>query len=188
MLLINKAMWRDLTAFQISILLALQHRGLDIFGFNEKANGTMIFNVSVLLEVFNEFNEREIKQRNVFAGMLWNKMFPGNIAVLRCEKVCQRLAARKVLNTALSHIFWSSTEGSQHVGHNGVHGGRGGEGEHAMEWKRRVLGARFQIRSEYKIARVWVLGFAQQERKRRGARTSWVLVAGEGHEDGEAGR
>ena len=46
-LLINNAMWRDLTAFQISVLLALQYRGLDIFGINEKANGTMIFNVFV---------------------------------------------------------------------------------------------------------------------------------------------
>ena len=46
-LLVNNAMWRDLTAFQISVLLALQYRGLDIFGINEKANGTMIFNVFV---------------------------------------------------------------------------------------------------------------------------------------------
>jgi Ca2+-transporting ATPase len=90
--LINNVMWRNLTAFQISVLLALplralQYHGLDIFGINEKANGTMIFNVFVLCQVFNEFNKREIKQTNVFAGMLWNKMFLGNIAVLRCDKV-----------------------------------------------------------------------------------------------------
>jgi hypothetical protein len=32
-------------------------------------------------------------------------------------------------------------------------------------------------------SRVWVLGLAQHERKRRGGRTCWVLVAGRGPED-----
>jgi len=32
-----------------------------------------------------------------------------------------------------------------------------------------------------------VFGFAQQERKRRGGRTYWVFVAGEGPEDGGHG-
>jgi len=36
---------------------------------------------------------------------------------------------------------------------------------------------------QIEIAWVWELGFAQQERKRRGGRTWWVLVAGEGPED-----
>jgi hypothetical protein len=33
---------------------------------------------------------------------------------------------------------------------------------------------------QIEIAWVWELGFAQQERKKRGGRTWWVLVAGEG--------
>jgi Ca2+-transporting ATPase len=82
--LISNAMWRNLAAqaaFQVAVLLALQYRGQEIFGINEKANGTMIFNAFVLCQVFNEFNAREIERRNVFAGVLRNKMFLGIIAV-----------------------------------------------------------------------------------------------------------
>ncbi|KAJ1295556.1 hypothetical protein BS78_01G233400 [Paspalum vaginatum] len=82
--LISNAMWRNLAAqaaFQVAILLALQYRGRDIFGLSEKANGTMIFNAFVLCQVFNEFNAREIERRNVFAGVLRNKMFLAIIAV-----------------------------------------------------------------------------------------------------------
>ncbi|WVZ62215.1 hypothetical protein U9M48_011985 [Paspalum notatum var. saurae] len=82
--LISYAMWRNLTAqvaFQVAILLALQYCGREIFGVSEKTNGTMIFNVFVLCQVFNEFNAREIERRNVFAGVLQNKMFLGIIAV-----------------------------------------------------------------------------------------------------------
>ncbi|KAM0867990.1 hypothetical protein ACQ4PT_041637 [Festuca glaucescens] len=41
--LISNAMWRNLMAqavFQIAVLLALQYRGRDVFGTDEKANGT----------------------------------------------------------------------------------------------------------------------------------------------------
>ncbi|OEL33329.1 putative calcium-transporting ATPase 13, plasma membrane-type [Dichanthelium oligosanthes] len=82
--LISNAMWRNLAAqaaFQVAVLLALQYRGRDIFGVSEKANGTMIFNAFVLCQVFNEFNAREIERKNVFAGVLRNKMFLGIIAV-----------------------------------------------------------------------------------------------------------
>lgn len=82
--LISNAMWRNLAAqaaFQVAVLLALQYRGREIFGISEKANGTMIFNAFVLCQVFNEFNAREIERRNVFAGVLRNKMFLGIIAV-----------------------------------------------------------------------------------------------------------
>ncbi|XP_066341725.1 calcium-transporting ATPase 7, plasma membrane-type-like [Miscanthus floridulus] len=82
--LISNAMWRNLAAqaaFQVAVLLALQYRGREIFGVSEKANGTMIFNAFVLCQVFNEFNAREIERRNVFAGVLRNKMFLGIVAV-----------------------------------------------------------------------------------------------------------
>ena len=82
--LISNAMWRNLAAqaaFQVAVLLALQYRGREIFGVGDKANGTMIFNAFVLCQVFNEFNAREIERRNVFAGVLRNKMFLGIIAV-----------------------------------------------------------------------------------------------------------
>ncbi|XP_066387110.1 calcium-transporting ATPase 7, plasma membrane-type-like [Miscanthus floridulus] len=82
--LISNTMWRNLAAqaaFQVTVLLALQYRGREIFGVSEKVNGTMIFNAFVLCQVFNEFNAREIERRNVFAGVLRNKMFLGIIAV-----------------------------------------------------------------------------------------------------------
>ncbi|VAH21116.1 unnamed protein product [Triticum turgidum subsp. durum] len=82
--LISNAMWRNLAAqaaFQIAVLLALQYRGRDVFGTDEKSNGTMIFNAFVLCQVFNEFNAREIEKKNVFAGVLKNKMFLVIIAV-----------------------------------------------------------------------------------------------------------
>ncbi|CAL4933429.1 unnamed protein product [Urochloa decumbens] len=83
--LISNAMWRNLAAqaaFQVAVLLALQYRGRDMFGgVGEKANGTMIFNAFVLCQVFNEFNAREIERKNVFAGVLRNRMFLGIIAV-----------------------------------------------------------------------------------------------------------
>uniref|UniRef100_A0ACD5YNP2 Uncharacterized protein n=1 Tax=Avena sativa TaxID=4498 RepID=A0ACD5YNP2_AVESA len=82
--LISNAMWRNLAAqaaFQIAVLLALQYRGRDVFGTDEKANGTMIFNAFVLCQVFNEFNAREVEKKNVFAGVLKNRMFLAIIAV-----------------------------------------------------------------------------------------------------------
>nr|BAJ96750.1 predicted protein [Hordeum vulgare subsp. vulgare] len=82
--LISNAMWRNLAAqaaFQIAVLLALQYRGRDLFGTDEKANGTMIFNAFVLCQVFNEFNARDIEKKNVFAGVLKNRMFLAIIAV-----------------------------------------------------------------------------------------------------------
>ena len=76
--LISNAMWRNLAAqavFQIAALLALQYQGRDVFSTDEKANDTMIFNAFVLCQVFNEFNAREIEKKNVFAGVLKNRMF-----------------------------------------------------------------------------------------------------------------
>ncbi|CAM0948830.1 unnamed protein product [Alopecurus aequalis] len=82
--LISNAMWRNITAqaaFQIAVVLALQYQGRDILGTDEKANSTMIFNVFVLCQVFNEFNAREIEKKNVFAGVLKNRVFLAIIAV-----------------------------------------------------------------------------------------------------------
>ncbi|KAM0890154.1 hypothetical protein ACQ4PT_027228 [Festuca glaucescens] len=82
--LISNAMWRNLMAqalFQIAVLLALQYRGRHVFGTDDKTNGTMIFNAFVLCQVFNEFNAREIEKKNVFAGVLKNRMFLAIIAV-----------------------------------------------------------------------------------------------------------
>ncbi|XP_044973722.1 calcium-transporting ATPase 7, plasma membrane-type-like [Hordeum vulgare subsp. vulgare] len=67
--LINNAMCYIMAAqamFQIAVLLGLQFLGND-----DQASATMIFNVFMLFQVFNEFNMRD----NVLAGVLKNRMF-----------------------------------------------------------------------------------------------------------------
>ncbi|KAL6641117.1 hypothetical protein ACP70R_019298 [Stipagrostis hirtigluma subsp. patula] len=108
--LISNAMWRNLAAqaaFQVAVLLALQYRGRDIFGVGEKANGTMIFNAFVLCQVFNEFNAREIERRNVFAGVLRNRMFLGIIAVtIAMQVVMVEVLTRFAGTERLSWAQW----------------------------------------------------------------------------------
>ncbi|KAM0827430.1 hypothetical protein ACQ4PT_068205 [Festuca glaucescens] len=74
--LISSTMMLNLAAqaaFQTAVVLALQYRGRDIFGTDDKANGIMIFNMFVLCQLFNEFNFRDIEKKNVFAGVLEKK-------------------------------------------------------------------------------------------------------------------
>ncbi|XP_003573930.1 calcium-transporting ATPase 7, plasma membrane-type [Brachypodium distachyon] len=108
--LISNAMWRNLMAqavFQIAVLLALQYRGRDVFGTDDKANGTMIFNAFVLCQVFNEFNAREIEKKNVFAGMLKNRMFLAIIAVtLALQVVMVEVLTRFAGTTRLGLGQW----------------------------------------------------------------------------------
>lgn len=82
--LISNAMWRNVIAqatFQIVVLVALQYYGRLVLGTDVKANGTMVFNVYVLCQVLNEFNAREIENKNAFAGVLKSTMFLLVIAV-----------------------------------------------------------------------------------------------------------
>jgi Ca2+-transporting ATPase len=76
--LITRIMWRNLIAqalYQIAILLVLQFKGRSIFGVDEKVNNTLIFNTFVLCQVFNEFNARKLEKKNIFTGLLQNKLF-----------------------------------------------------------------------------------------------------------------
>ncbi|KAF6983524.1 hypothetical protein CFC21_001699 [Triticum aestivum] len=70
--LISDAMWRNLIAqagFQIAVLLVLQHLAA------QDNKGTVVFNVFMLFQVFNQFNVRGVEKKNAFAGVLKNKMF-----------------------------------------------------------------------------------------------------------------
>ncbi|XP_075673062.1 putative calcium-transporting ATPase 13, plasma membrane-type [Castanea sativa] len=76
--LITKIMWRNLMAqavYQVTILLVLQFRGKSIFGVKESIKSTLIFNTFVLCQVFNEFNARKLEKKNIFKGILKNKLF-----------------------------------------------------------------------------------------------------------------
>ncbi|XP_047313305.1 putative calcium-transporting ATPase 13, plasma membrane-type [Impatiens glandulifera] len=82
--LITKVMWRNLTAqalYQITVLLVLEFKGRDIFGVNEKVKDTLVFNSFVLCQVFNEFNARNLEKKNIFNGILKNRLFIGIIVV-----------------------------------------------------------------------------------------------------------
>ncbi|KAI8566330.1 hypothetical protein RHMOL_Rhmol02G0032500 [Rhododendron molle] len=76
--LITNVMWRNLlsqAAYQIAVLLTLQFKGEAIFNVGSKVNDTMIFNVFVLCQVFNEFNARKLDKKNVFKGIHKSKLF-----------------------------------------------------------------------------------------------------------------
>uniref|UniRef100_A0A2N9IY44 Calcium-transporting ATPase n=1 Tax=Fagus sylvatica TaxID=28930 RepID=A0A2N9IY44_FAGSY len=76
--LITRIMWRNLMAqavYQVTILLVLQFKGKSIFGVSENVKNTLIFNTFVLCQVFNEFNARKLEKKNIFTGILKNKLF-----------------------------------------------------------------------------------------------------------------
>lgn len=78
--LITNIMWRNLLAqalYQIAILLILQFKGVSIFNVSEGIKNTLIFNTFVLCQVFNEFNSRKLEKKNVFEGVLKNRLFLG---------------------------------------------------------------------------------------------------------------
>jgi Ca2+-transporting ATPase len=82
--LITNIMWRNLLSqalYQIAILLTLQFKGEPIFGLTERVNDTLIFNIFVLCQVFNEFNARKLEEKNVFKGIHKNKLFLGIIGI-----------------------------------------------------------------------------------------------------------
>ncbi|KAG8389292.1 hypothetical protein BUALT_Bualt02G0213700 [Buddleja alternifolia] len=82
--LITNVMWRNLLAqsmYQIVVLLILQFEGRSIFNVDQAVRNTLIFNTFVLCQVFNEFNARSLEKKNVFKGILKNRLFLGIIAV-----------------------------------------------------------------------------------------------------------
>ncbi|KAL6217453.1 hypothetical protein ACLB2K_010670 [Fragaria x ananassa] len=82
--LITNIMWRNLLAqalYQIAVLLILQFQGESIFNVTAAVNDTLIFNTFVLCQVFNEFNSRSMEKKNVFKGILRNRLFIGIVGV-----------------------------------------------------------------------------------------------------------
>ncbi|PRQ36148.1 putative calcium-transporting ATPase [Rosa chinensis] len=83
--LITNIMWRNLlpqAMYQIAVVLTLRFRGNTIFGVDDQVQDTLIFNTFVLCQVFNEFNARKLEKKNVFKGLLTNKIFLGIIALI----------------------------------------------------------------------------------------------------------
>ncbi|XP_059312248.1 putative calcium-transporting ATPase 13, plasma membrane-type [Lycium ferocissimum] len=82
--LITGVMWRNLLAqalYQVTVLLILQFKGSAIFHVNKKVKDTLIFNTFVLCQVFNEFNARNLEKKNIFHGILKNRLFVGIVGM-----------------------------------------------------------------------------------------------------------
>ncbi|KAJ3673868.1 hypothetical protein LUZ60_005860 [Juncus effusus] len=82
--LITRVMWRNLipqALFQVTVLLVFQFKGRQLFNVSESVNNTIIFNTFVFCQVFNEFNSRKLEKKNMFEGILRNKMFLAIIAI-----------------------------------------------------------------------------------------------------------
>jgi len=76
--LITIAMLRNTISqalYQVLVLLILQFKGRSIFDVSEKVKNTLIFNVFVFCQVFNEFNARKLEKKNIFEGLGKNKLF-----------------------------------------------------------------------------------------------------------------
>ncbi|KAK9146561.1 hypothetical protein Sjap_006464 [Stephania japonica] len=109
--LITNIMWRNLLAqalYQITVLLILQFRGEAIFGIGEKVNDTLIFNTFVLCQVFNEFNARKLEKKNVFKGVLQNRLFLGIVGVTVVLQVVMVEFLKKFADTErLNLVQWT---------------------------------------------------------------------------------
>lgn len=83
--LITNIMWRNILAqaiYHIAILLTIQFKGKAIFGVNDGVKDTLMFNTFVLCQVFNKFNAREPKKKNIFKRIHKNKLFVGIIGAI----------------------------------------------------------------------------------------------------------
>ena len=82
--LITRITWRNLIAqavYQVTILLILQFKGKSIFGVKDSIKSTLIFNTFVLCQLFNEFNARKLEKKNVFKGILTDKLFMAIVGI-----------------------------------------------------------------------------------------------------------
>ncbi|KAG2696622.1 hypothetical protein I3760_07G066200 [Carya illinoinensis] len=100
--LITIIMWRNLSAqalYQVTIVLILHFKGVSIFGVDKKVNSTLIFNTFVLFQVFNEFNARKLEKKNIFTGLLTNKMFLAIIGITIVIQVIMVESLKRFANT-----------------------------------------------------------------------------------------
>ncbi|KAE9447970.1 hypothetical protein C3L33_20121, partial [Rhododendron williamsianum] len=82
--LTTNVMWRNLLCqafYQTAVMLILQFKGKAIFNVSADVNYTLMFNVFVLCQVFNEFNARKLEKKNVFERIQTNKLFLGIVGV-----------------------------------------------------------------------------------------------------------
>ncbi|KAH9619537.1 hypothetical protein KSS87_018651, partial [Heliosperma pusillum] len=89
--LITDVMWRNLliqAVYQATVLLVIKFKGQNILYLqqetsepSDKIKNTVIFNIFVLCQIFNEFNARRLDQVNIFEGITRHRLFMGTVAV-----------------------------------------------------------------------------------------------------------
>ncbi|KAK4339516.1 hypothetical protein RND71_040978 [Anisodus tanguticus] len=113
--LITGVMWRNLLAqalYQVTVLLILQFKGSDIFHVNKKVKDTLIFNTFVLCQVFNEFNARNLEKKNIFHGILKNRLFVGIVGMTILLQVIMVEFLRRFADTErLNWTQWAACIG-----------------------------------------------------------------------------
>ncbi|XP_059644022.1 putative calcium-transporting ATPase 13, plasma membrane-type [Cornus florida] len=100
--LITRVMWRNLIAqalYQVTVLLILEFKGSSIFHVTDRVKDTLIFNSFVLCQVFNEFNARKLEKKNVFKGILKNKLFLGIVGMTVVLQVVMVELLKRFANT-----------------------------------------------------------------------------------------
>ncbi|KAA8544926.1 hypothetical protein F0562_019679 [Nyssa sinensis] len=87
-------------------------KGSSIFGVSERVKDTLIFNSFVLCQVFNEFNARKLEKKNIFKGILKNKLFLGIIGMTVVFQVIMVEFLQRFANTErLNWGQWGSCIG-----------------------------------------------------------------------------
>ncbi|EFJ37088.1 hypothetical protein SELMODRAFT_266601 [Selaginella moellendorffii] len=75
---ISTVMWRNIAVqvvYQLVVLNVLLYKGKDILGYDTLTLNTLIFNVFVFCQVFNELNARDMEKLNVFKHTFNNITF-----------------------------------------------------------------------------------------------------------------
>ncbi|KAL3500797.1 hypothetical protein ACH5RR_039890 [Cinchona calisaya] len=95
--LITNIMWRNImiqALYQVPVLLLLNFRGKSILDFDHDnahnandVNNTLVFNASILCEIFNLLNARKPDEINVFKGVSKNYLFMGVVGLASVVQV-----------------------------------------------------------------------------------------------------
>ncbi|KNC45963.1 plasma membrane calcium ATPase [Thecamonas trahens ATCC 50062] len=116
--LISPVMWRNIigqSVVQLAILIPLLFAGESLLNLDTSANPqdliyleTLIFNIFVMLQVFNEINARKVNNEwNVFEGFFTNAIFVGVIIITLILQVFLVQVGGRITNTTqLTAIEW----------------------------------------------------------------------------------
>ncbi|KAJ8765819.1 hypothetical protein K2173_015690 [Erythroxylum novogranatense] len=113
--LITNVMWRNILSqsmYHIAVLLTLQFKGKAIFGVDDQVKDTLIFNTFVLCQIFNKFNVRELKKKNIFKRIHRSKLFVSIVGLVIVLQVIMVEFLKKFAGTKrLNWVQWDASIG-----------------------------------------------------------------------------